>query len=209
MADKKHIVKEGECISSIAFKYGFLPDTVWKDSQNSKLREQRGNPNMLVEGDVVAIPEKRLREESAATEKRHRFRRKGVPETFRLQLLDSGMPRKTVNYQIDIEGVLIKGTTDDEGWLEHPIPPNARKGKILVEGDQDWGTLLLGTLPPIEVDEGVVMRLINLGYLDEEEKGDEEALADAIADFQEYCNLPVTGKINEETRKKLVEIHQC
>jgi hypothetical protein len=41
MAYRKYTVKQGDCISNIAFKYGFFPDTIWNDSKNSKLRQDR------------------------------------------------------------------------------------------------------------------------------------------------------------------------
>lgn len=204
----RHKVKQGDCIASIAYEHGLFPDTVWDDPDNADLKKKRKNPNILLEGDVVVIPEKCLKEETVEAAKRHRFRRKGVPETFRLKLLDNGIPRKCVNYVIDLEGTLIQGATDDQGWLEHTIPPDAKKGKLLIEGDEDEVTLLLGALPPVEVEEGVNMRLINLGFLDEDDRDDEDARKDAIAEFQEHCGLPVTGQIDEDTRKKLTELHQ-
>ena len=35
----KYTVKQGDCISSIADKYGFFPDIIWNDSKNSKLEQ--------------------------------------------------------------------------------------------------------------------------------------------------------------------------
>ena len=79
MAYKKYIVKQSDCISSIAFKYGFFPDTIWNDSKNSKLKQDRKDPNVLLPGDEVYIRDKEEKEESCASEERHSFRKKGVP----------------------------------------------------------------------------------------------------------------------------------
>ena len=91
---KKHKIKQGECISSIAEHYGFFPDDIWDDPANAELKEKRKDKNVLFAGDLVVIPDKRLLEETCATEQHHRFRRKRVPEIFRvrLRLLD-GEPR--------------------------------------------------------------------------------------------------------------------
>ena len=88
------------------------------------------------------------------------------------------------------------------------MPPDAKKGKLLIEGEDYEVDLLFGELPPVEVEEGVTTRLINLGLLDEDEQGDEDAYEAALAELQEQCGLPITGKIDEDTRKKLAELHQ-
>lgn len=81
---KKHKVCQGECIESLADRYGFFPETLWKHSENSELRKLRDDQNILQPGDVVMIPDLEMREESAATEKLHKFRRKGVPAKLRI-----------------------------------------------------------------------------------------------------------------------------
>lgn len=207
MAYREHTVKQGDCISSIAYKYGFSPDTIWNDSKNSKLKQERKNPGVLEEGDVVSIPDKRLKEVEVPSGQRHRFRRKGVPEKLRLQLLENGLARAGVGYRLTIEEQLITGQTDQDGWFEHWIPPNARAGILLVDGDKEEMHLLLGSLPPVESNAGLDARLMNLGFLPEEREVDQETRAEGISAFQAQYGLKVTGEADDETRGKLVEIH--
>ena len=103
MANEVHIVMPGQCISSIAFEHGFFPDTLWNDPANAELKEKRQNPGVLLEGDEVAIPELRLKIQAAASERRHCFRRKGVPEKLRLQLMRNDCARADVGYVLTIE----------------------------------------------------------------------------------------------------------
>lgn len=84
----KHTVRQGECISSIAFERGFFWETVWKHPENSKLKQERKDPNVLKPGDEVFVPEKEEKQESCPCEKRHRFRKKGVPAILRLRLME-------------------------------------------------------------------------------------------------------------------------
>jgi hypothetical protein len=82
--DMKHTVRQGECIDSIAFEHGFFVDTLWNYVQNRALKQLRKDPNILQPGDIVMIPERTLRKESCITEKKHTFKRKGVPAKLRL-----------------------------------------------------------------------------------------------------------------------------
>ncbi|HEX5047131.1 MAG TPA: peptidoglycan-binding domain-containing protein [Gammaproteobacteria bacterium] len=75
----KHKVKAGDCIASIAFENGFFWRTVWEDAANAALKRKRKSPFQLLEGDEVQVPDLRKKEESRASEQRHRFKLKGVP----------------------------------------------------------------------------------------------------------------------------------
>ncbi|MGH7150411.1 MAG: hypothetical protein ACREIU_06930, partial [Planctomycetota bacterium] len=110
----RYVVRQGDCIASIAFERGLFPDTVWDDPENAELRRERGDPNILAPGDVVVVPDKRPKEVPGATESRHRFKRKGVPERLCLRLLRDGEPRSPVPYSIVLDGHAVEGTTDGE-----------------------------------------------------------------------------------------------
>src|SRR6185503_16392045 len=69
-----HVVKQGECLSSIARKYGFADyHTIYDDPANARLKKLRGNPNVVQPGDQLFIPEKQQRQVPRATDQRHRF----------------------------------------------------------------------------------------------------------------------------------------
>ncbi len=239
----EHQVKQGECISSIAAKYGLFPETIWDDSANADLKKRRGEPNLLLPGDTVVVPDKCAKEESAAAGQRYRFRKKGVPAKFRLRVVepseedeepeavppqtdgkdsdtedpviesDGGeeRPRGDVPYVLKIDGQLIEGRTDADGFVECDIPPDAKKGKLILEpGTPDELELpvRLGHLDPITEVSGVKERLANLGF----ECGDPDdslspELVAAVKTFQEDHGLTVTGEIDGETRDKLEEVH--
>ncbi len=208
---KKHTIKQGECISSLAGKYNLLLHTIWNHPANTDLKKQRENPNVLFPGDVVVIPEQQIKSVSGETGIRHTFRRKGLLEHLCIQLQDKdGEPRRFLSYRIMLEGQIREGKTDERGVLEESIPPNAQKGLLMIgqRADVEEYHLQIGYLDPITTVSGVQKRLNNLGW----ECGPEDGVLgpktrEAIARFQQHAGLTVTGELDERMRQKLVEIH--
>ena len=56
-----HEVKQGECLSSIARRFGFRDwKKIYQHPMNADLRQKRPNPNVLHPGDRIFISEDRL-----------------------------------------------------------------------------------------------------------------------------------------------------
>lgn len=108
----EHVAAQGDCIDSIAKKYGFFADTLWQAEENRALRELRKDRNVLMPGDVVVIPDLRIRTNSVATDKRHTFRRKGVPARLRMKFLRPVPPREGGG------GAAAGGAADDPSRYE-------------------------------------------------------------------------------------------
>lgn len=159
-----HTVKAGECISSIASLHDHFGETLWNAPENAELKRQRKDPNVLMEGDRVFVPEHKPKQISKASDARYRFRRRGVPAKVKVQFLDEdGQPIANEGYRLDLEGRLIKGATDGDGWFEEGIPPGAKEGKLVFDNGKEY-TLRLGYLDPIDSTPGLHQRLQNLGY---------------------------------------------
>lgn len=204
----KHKVAKGECVLSIATRHGLMPETVWNHAENSELRSKRKDMNVLKPGDVLTIPDARVTEVSKPAEKRHRFRRKGVPGKIKIQILENGEPRKNESYTLDIDGTRTEGTTDDQGYVSFNVPAEARRGEVSFYNTETGGTdtfsFNLGTVDPIETEEGQAQRLSNLGY--DTESGLESGLESAIEHFQSDHGLEVTGQADRSTLDKLKEV---
>src|SRR5688572_3157893 len=102
----KHVVQQGECLSTIAKRYGF-PDyrTVYEHPDNAELRRKRPNPNLLFPGDVVAIPEPKVRTAAVATGQVHRFQVTLPKKELHLQLKDhEGKPIANEPYVLEVDG---------------------------------------------------------------------------------------------------------
>src|SRR6266704_2359474 len=146
-----HEVELGDCFSSIAEQYGFFWSTLWNHADNADLKELRQDPNVLLKGDVVVIPDKTLKHESCATEQEHKFKKKGTPAKIKIRLLLEDKPRKDEPYKLAIDGKWFKdGKTDGDGYLTQSIPAGAVHGLLRVgKGeDVDEYELELGTLDP-------------------------------------------------------------
>ena len=204
-------VREGDCISSIAAAHGLLPDTVWLHPDNAALRAKRTDPNILYPGDKLYVPVKQVRNEAATTDERHRFRRKAIPERLRVQLCDEEeAPYTNQPYQLDIDGVLIRGKTDGAGFLDKPIEPTAKTAKVYLEFEEEVleFELDLGHLHPIDTIEGAQARLRNLDFYLGDINGElDEATVAAVEDFQVFFDLELTSELDQATLSALQQHH--
>ncbi len=206
-------VQQGDCIESIAYEHGFAWETIWNDSHNAALKNNRGDPNALLPGDRLYMRPKREKHSPGATEVHHRFRRRGVPSVLRIRVLDDeDRPRCGEAYLLEIDGKVEKGELDSDGRLTQSIPPNAKSGKLIV-GDGESQTeydLKLGHIDPVSEISGVQGRLNNLGFFCGEADGalNPQTRA-ALMKFQRTHDLTPTGEPDQITQHKLREAHGC
>ena len=203
-----YIVKQGECLSSIAFKHGFHWETLWNLSENAELKRARKSPNVLLPGDRLTIPRLRPGSASANTNGHHRFSVQNVPARVRLRFLEDGEPLSGESYYFD-NGVEIRsGVLDSQGRLNEIVPPDTESVRVRIGESVDWVEFPLGSLDPVTEVTGLQGRLANLGYhpgavdgvMGHKTRG-------AIARFQVRHGLEPTGKPDSNTRSKLAETH--
>lgn len=207
---EKYIVQKGDGISSISFTHGLKPETIWEQPENESLREIREDPNILREGDVLTIPDLRPLDYRGNTEIRHRFRRLGVPAKFRLQLLAGDEVRAELPYRLEVEGQVLEGETDENGMLDVFVPNNAAKGKLFLfeKEAEEQMDIMFGLLDPMDQINGSQQRLSNLGFDCGAVDGNLSLRTEeALMKFQQAANLEPTGKLDEETQKELLRIH--
>jgi len=204
----EHHVEQGESIGALAGRYGFRPETIWEDPANADLRQRRGSPNILHPGDVVVIPDRRPRQESVSTERRGRFKRHGHGSKLHLKLMEGDKPRADLDYVLEVDGQLFRGTTDGDGVLEQAVPPDARRAALTI--GTEVIPLMLGHMDPASEVSGVQARLNNLGFACGEADGVVgDATREALRAFQGANGLNVTGEVDAATRAKLEELHGC
>lgn len=212
MPTKTVRARQGDSIPSLAYDNGHFWETVWNDGGNSELRQKRPSPNQLAPGDQVAIPDLRAKQESGATEQKHRFVRRGVPSKLRIQLKTLGEPRANEKYLLELDGELIEGTTDGEGKIEHEIMPDSKGGRLLLNEGAEEIPVKIGHLDPVDLASGTAQRLANLGFpaggaMQTGGAAMQAAIGEAVEAFQAANGLDVTGEADQPTKDKLEELH--
>jgi N-acetylmuramoyl-L-alanine amidase len=212
-----HTVAQGEHLAGIASENGFLDYTiVWNDPNNANLKQQRQNPNVLLPGDQVYIPDKTQGPESGGTGQRHVFVVNRDQLKLRLQLEDSyEKPIANAACTLILDDQTQQTTTDGSGKIELQIPPETKRCSLKIGGDQspfagDTISVNLGHLDPIDTPTGQLARLNNLGYFPgPSAKPDDPAFVSAVEEFQCDQGLTVDGDMGPVTQAKLKQIHGC
>jgi hypothetical protein len=206
---REHTVVQGEHLSRIATHHGFALATLWDHPENAKLRRLRGNPDVLLPGDVVVIPDRELKAVASSSGAHLRFVLKRAPLTLKLAFVDlQGKPIAAAHVQLRL-GDAVDLVTDGDGRIERAIEGSDERGEVALA--QGVAELRVGHLDPIEEDTGVRARLSNLGYLigAVEDADDGEELRLALQEFQADHELPFTGELDDATRAKLADVHGC
>ncbi len=212
---EQHTVKKGDTMISIAAEKNFASwEAIWGHPSNARLREQRKDPQVLAEGDVVNIPDPKERAYPIETNKVHTFTVKTLKAWFRIVARDDkGAPLANCRFQLDVGGKLRGGYTDASGVIELQIDPKAKEGKLTVHVSDDpkdsytWN-VKLGHLDPIDKVSGVKARLTNLGFVcGEINDQEDDKYKDAVRNFQIVYRLPLTGEVDDAMRSMLLALH--
>ncbi len=198
----KHKVRQGECMGTIAPRYGFLAQTLWDLPENADLKEARqGDLNTLAPGDEVTIPDRRPRDEAVPVDSAQAFQLKVVPMRLRLQLRLEDDPRAAEAYALEFDtGERVEGSTDGDGWIDQPLPPRATQATLELRDGEERYTLAIGHLDPADMVTGTQARLHNLGHYFGAVDGDPgPQTAAALKRFQRRHDLEPTGEADEAT----------
>lgn len=213
----EHCVVQGECLSSIAHKYGFGDyRKIYDHPDNADFKKKRPNPNVIYPGDVLVIPDFEAKTEDCGTESRHKFRAKKLGTKVRIVLAsDDGQAYGGKRYLMTIDGQHFQGKTTSAGLVEQVIPPDAKSGELVIflnDGDGIEGysfPLELGALDPPDQVSGAQARLLNLGFDCGSANGTiDDSTKAALEAFQEKQGLTVSGDLDDATIKKLRELHE-
>ena len=170
MAEKRTI-KPGESLLELAYDGGFDSwKTVWNDPANAELRDLRKDPQVLLPGDELTIPQRTATpKERCPVDKVHRFRLIRPRAWLNLRMQDEhGEPIVGARFKLDIEGEVHEGETDRDGVLSVEICPNVHHGTLVFWSDDSVppfeAPVHIGHLDPTSARSGMLARLMNLGW---------------------------------------------
>lgn len=213
-AEIVHEVVQGECTLMLADRFGHLPETVWEYAANDALHGKGKSMPILLPGDTLVIPPRRIAAVDVTVKHRYRIVRKRARTNFSVRFLGPlGLPYKGCQYLIgfyagpDTALGHRLGKTDDEGFLREFILPKVTSIEVDLKtdvGDQVY-QFDVGALDPVKEMSGVVARLNNLGFPCT--AGDPDAIACAVATFQWCQQIDITGELDDDTRTRIAAAH--
>lgn len=167
-----HRVEPGDTVSSISTFYGITEweDRVWNAPENAKLKEARPNPNELMPGDEVYIPELEEKQESRPTDAWHDFHVVRNKRFLRLRLQNadgSAIAERPYTLEPDptFRGVFVQQgqATDADGRIEEEIPHTLTHATLVLPDDNLRVRLQIGFLQPLPSTEPVKAPSMDVG----------------------------------------------
>lgn len=155
-------VNEGDCFVSLAAEAGIRDYKLLVDhGPNSGVKQNRPNPNMLVKGDVVEVPDGKTKKETKAVDKTWTFEVKALkPPKLLIILLDKDdKPLGKVKWKL-VGSQTVEGKTKKDGKIEiEQIPPTEKTATLHVtlpagkdeDDDDEFGPTGDDAYPP-EID---------------------------------------------------------
>ncbi len=134
---------------------------------------------------------------------------------LRLRVTDAALrPFVRRPFHVLAGGETLKGETDDDGWVRARPLADASAATITVwtgeypRGARRTWTVSLDALAPAETTRGLKERLQNLGWyggaIDDD---DDDALTEALHEFQSDVGLTPSGEADAPTRAKILALH--
>jgi putative peptidoglycan binding protein len=195
----QYTVQPGDYLMLIALNHGFTDwRLIYDHPDNQALRESCPNPDVLLPGDVVIIPDNRRRIVNCGTDEAHHFRVKLGPEAKLIIALkdEAGQSLSNEAYTLKLAAKEIRGKTDGDGLITASIPLGLSSGHLALDNRPYivW-ELLIGNLDPVAepistapIGTGIQARLNNLGFDAGPVDGDlGPKTSRAIARFQKVC----------------------
>jgi N-acetylmuramoyl-L-alanine amidase len=218
-----HIAQQGDHVTSIAAGYGFSDHrTIWDHAANAGLKAKRLNPNVLLPGDRLFIPDIQPPDYPRPTDVLHRFILTASILQLRVRLQRAyATPIASNPCPMRVDWDSYNDTaTDKTGLVAHQIPKTAAQGRLVIKnfvqgirGEKPSDRIVklrIGWLDPIDSISGQQARLMNLGYyrggLD---ATDPDEMRSAVEEFQCDHGLNVDGVCGPMTQGKLQKVHGC
>jgi hypothetical protein len=219
---KTHDVVQGEYLALIALAYGFHDSNViWDHPDNAELKARRRNPNVLLPGDRLAIPDRESGDIAATSGQVNPFVAGDDAPRLNVQF-ENASAKPLANREgpltlggKDAAGAFVRArplttSTDGNGLLQQEFKGPFADRAAATEADFQMLAqptapatdfrLLIGNLDPVDEASGQRARLDNLGYFAGYTENDRDQLEWATEEFQ--CDEKLKDRGLFEDRKK-------
>ncbi|MGA3124580.1 MAG: hypothetical protein ABSF69_27815 [Polyangiaceae bacterium] len=172
-----YVVRKNDYLAKIAYKLGFDPDSVWNDASNDDLRKLRPDPNQLLAGDLLHIPDPGDNPPPVHT------LNIGTSNTF----VSPDPPTVTVNQTFedgDADTYTRKAytitelpeqtglSTGDDGTATFTVPVSLDQVTLVFTDSGESWVIVVGGIDPVDSTSGMFKRLQNLHYIAVDESYD-------------------------------------
>jgi hypothetical protein len=212
VGNRQHVVRQGDCLFSIAARHGHRWMDVWDHPGNAALKKARNNPAMLLPGDLVVVPPPTETRLTVHAGESHSFR--VVSETrLKLRFVEQGEPLRDQPVVVETSpGKTIETRTDGDGRIDVAIPLHTTRATVAIglDGELGFHDIGLGHLDPGTTLSGAQGRLRNLGlYFGPVDGVHSPLLEKAVRRFQASQSIEADGRLNDATRSALAREHGC
>ncbi len=204
MKMKPYVIKQGDYLTRIAHREGFVPEEVWGHGKNAELKALRSDPDTLKSGDILFIPDepKKRNKFTKETENAYVAKVPKMPVTLTLERQGEAMAdEKFVVHGLEEQ---LEGVTTAEGLVEFEIDVNVKEVVVELVAQKRQYRMKLGNLDPVSEPSGARQRLMQLGIYSATREGEdqyvahnERQLSAALKAFQAREGLDVTGELDE------------
>lgn len=205
-----HVVRQGEYLRKLAYRFGVAPDDLWNHPKNADLKARRSNIDALCSGDLLFVPSKQKDGLPLTKGVVNRYVATVPRVTLTLRLRDGDEPMKNEPYVIHGLGRKLEGTTDGEGVVKIDLPIDVHTASVELPRKRLTYHVAAGHMDCIQEDSGVRMRLANLGLYAAPADAEPEELAQAmraLLRFQKGQSMEATGILDDATREALLAAH--
>lgn len=163
-------IRATDYVLKIAHKFDFDADTTWTDPANKELADRRGDPNILLAGDVLYIPDqvdKVAESHSLVVGTTNTFVSPNPPlVAISVKFVGAGTTTYAQKaYTIrELDSPDAPQTTKD-GLANFKAPVTLEIATIVFTDSGEEHSLAIGALNPVDTPSGIFQRLKNIGFI--------------------------------------------
>ncbi len=163
-----YVIRQGDYLLSLAYRFGFDVDTVWNDPKNAQLRQLRSSPSILWPTDVLYIPDQNVPPamQTVTTGTTNTFVTDVPTLSVTQQFVGSEATTYSSRAYIVQELDQLTGlTTDEKGIATFQAPVTLDAATVQFTDTGESWVLHIGHLDPINTLSGIFQRLQHLNYV--------------------------------------------